>query len=158
MVGEDIIVKFGADLTALKAGFTEAKTEGDSLGSKLGGVGTAAAAGLGVAAVAIGAFAIQSASTVNGAFSTMAKATGLQGTQLAGLETSWKSVYASVPVDATTLTGVVDKLNNSLHLQCRQRGRDLCRPRDRSDDLGARLRRSARRGHGASSRSLCCVA
>jgi hypothetical protein len=114
---DDVIVKFGADLTALKAGFTEAKSEGDSLGSKLGGVGTAAAAGLGVAAVAIGAFAIQSASTVNGAFSTMAKATGLQGTQLAGLETSWKSVYASVPVDATTLTSVVDKLNNSLHLQ-----------------------------------------
>ena len=127
-MGADVIVRFGADMSALNAGFDSAKAKGDETGKSVSSsmqdmgkgftaVGAGMTAAVTVPLVAIGAFAVESASKIDGAFSTMAKATGLQGTQLQGLETSWKSVYSSVPVDAGTLTTVIDKLNNSLHLQ-----------------------------------------
>jgi phage-related minor tail protein len=123
-VGSDIIVKIGADMSGLSSGFKQAESDAGGFESNLkshaatlSSVGTGMTAAVTVPLVAIGAFAVKSAMTVDSAFSTMAKSTGLQGTQLTSLEGSWKSVYASVPVSADTLTSVIDKLNNSLHLQ-----------------------------------------
>jgi phage-related minor tail protein len=122
--GSDIIVKIGADLSGLNSGFKQAESSAGSFensikshSASLSTAGTAMTAGITAPLVAIGAFSVKAAMTVDSAFSTMAKSTGLQGTQLTALQNSWKQVYSSVPVDANTLTSVIDKLNNSLHLQ-----------------------------------------
>ena len=93
-----------------------AASKAKGLGAAFGGLGNIVAAGLGGAAVAIGAFAVKSAQDVDGAYSQMAKATGAQGTQLASLEASWNSVYSNVPESAGTVTSVIDQLNQSLRL------------------------------------------
>jgi phage-related minor tail protein len=120
----DIIVKFGADLTGLSNGFKQAESDVSGFESNvkshsatLSSAGTAMTAGVTAPLIAIGAFSVKAAMTVDSAFSTMAKSTGLQGSQLTALQNSWKTVYSNVPVAADTLTSVIDKLNNSLHLQ-----------------------------------------
>ena len=120
----DVIVKFGADLTGLSNGFKQAESDVSgfesnvkSHSSTLSSAGTAMTAGVTAPLLAIGAFSVKAAMTVDSAFSTMAKSTGLQGSQLTALQNSWKTVYSNVPVAADTLTSVIDKLNNSLHLQ-----------------------------------------
>ena len=100
-----------------KAGMSDAATEAGGLGSALTSAGTLGAAGIGIATVAVTAFAIKSGETVDNAYSQMGKATGLQGQQLQSLETQWGNVYANVPASATTVATVIDKVNNSLHLQ-----------------------------------------
>ena len=118
--GSDIVVKFGADLTQLKAGMAEAKGEGEdlgsSLGSKLGSIGTMAAAGVGVAGVAIAAFAVKSAEDVDGAYKSIEKQTGATGTALNGLKGSFNTVFGNFPISsadaATAVSTVYDRLKD----------------------------------------------
>jgi hypothetical protein len=119
MVGSiaDLMVQITGNATGLKAALGEAETSTSGFASKLGGVGNIAAAGLGAAAVAIGAFAVKSQETIGGAYAQIAKATGAQGEQLKGLQSVWASVYANVPASASTVTGVLDKVSNTLHIQ-----------------------------------------
>jgi hypothetical protein len=100
-----------------KAGMADASTEAGGLGSALSSAGTLGAAGIGLATVAVIGFALKAGSTVEDAYSQMAKATGLQGTQLQALEGTWNQVYANVPASASTVATVVDKVNNALGLQ-----------------------------------------
>jgi len=104
-------------LSSITSAASQATSKFEGMGKSMGSAANIGAAGLGAAAVGLGAFALESASKIDGAFSQMAKSTGAQGAQLAMLETSWKSVYSSVPTDAATVTSVIDKVSNSLHLQ-----------------------------------------
>jgi hypothetical protein len=94
---------------------TASKTTG--LGSSFGGLGNLAAAGLGGAAIAVTAFSVKAGESVQDAYNTMAKATGVQGEQLKTLEGVWSGVFANVPESAETVTSVIDTLTLKLGLQ-----------------------------------------
>jgi TP901 family phage tail tape measure protein len=109
----EIMVAITGNATGLKAALGEAETSTSGFASKLGGIGSIAAAGLGGAAVAIGAFALKSASDVGGAYKTIEKQTGETGTALTALKGNFNTVFSNVPEDANTvataLSDVYDK-------------------------------------------------
>ena len=121
MAASDIIVKFGADLTALKAGFSEAnKGTGDfesrmkSMGSTATAAGGMMTAGLTVPIMAVAAFAMKSASDVGGAFKTIEKSTGATGAQLNVLKGSFRDVFGNFPISADAAAQVVSKVSTTL--------------------------------------------
>jgi TP901 family phage tail tape measure protein len=128
----DVIVTFGADLTALKAGIAEANTSTksmqdgiSSIGKGVTAVGTGFTAAFTVPIVAGFAFALKSASDVGSAFKDIEKQTGATGTQLDALKGDFRDIVASgVPNSLTDIAAgesdVYDKsklLTNGLQLQ-----------------------------------------
>jgi phage-related minor tail protein len=119
------IVNLKSDATSFLSDLTSALGKGKGLFSDFGsdiagtmkGAGGIMTAGITAPIVAVGAFAIKSGEIVEDATSSIAKATGQQGAQLASTMTQWKSVYASVPSSAADVTAVITKLTTSLHLQ-----------------------------------------
>jgi phage-related minor tail protein len=121
----DIIVKIGADISGLSKGFSDAGKQTGDFESKIKGIGgsmTAAGgamtAGVTAPLMAIGAFAMKSASDVGGAFKTIEKATGATGPQLVSLKGTFKDVFGSMPIsagDAATAIGKISPILTTLN-------------------------------------------
>lgn len=92
------------------------KTEG--LLSKLGkGAGVVAGAGLalaGAAAVALGKAAFDAGMAYDDAMDTIAISTGATGGTLDQLGSDFRAVFTSIPIDASTASGVISELNRTL--------------------------------------------
>ena len=125
----DVIGSALVDLRANTGGFLSdiagavSKAEGSFSGMKgnisgsVSGIGSILTAGVTAPIIGIGLFSVASAEKLDNSFAQMGRATGAQGEQLEMLKKSWKDVYGNTPTDATTVTGVITKLTQTLHLQ-----------------------------------------
>ena len=113
MAGEgDVIGSAVVNLQANTSGFlgsiTQAVSQAEGQFSKMGGgikgslagVGGIMTAGITAPLIGIGAFAIKSASDIDGAFRTLEKQTGATGTELESLKGSVKNVFSTMPISA----------------------------------------------------------
>lgn len=121
----EAILGTGIDLAGLRKGLEQADSESRA---KIGGIAGVFQAGFGLAAtaatVAIGAVVAGAAAagvaiwnvgqTMDGAFDSIAIATGATGANLEGLKGSFTEVFSSVPTDADTAAGVIGELNKRL--------------------------------------------
>jgi len=89
---------------------------GNNMSSKMQGVGGIMTAGLTAPILAIGAFALESAKTVDGAMNTMIRKTGESGTSADKLKESFKNVFGNTSADAATVSDVMSTLHNRLNV------------------------------------------
>lgn len=118
---DDVIVKFGADISGLSSGIKDAQGQVEgfgssikSLGSGVTTLGLALTAGITVPLVALGALALKSSSDVGGAFNEIQRNTGATGATLDGLKQSFTDVFKTVPVDAHAAGDAIAYLNMKL--------------------------------------------
>lgn len=109
-------MKFGADLTQLKAGFAEAKGEAEQSSSGIGQFGTVAALGITAAVGAVAAFSIKSFETINTAETSLIRTTNTTGVAADQLKKSFTNVLGTVPQDAATVSSVMSVVVDKLHL------------------------------------------
>ena len=116
MVGSlsDLMVTISGNATGLKAALGEAETSTTGFASKLGGVGSIAAAGLGGAAVAIGAFALKANADVAGAYKSIEKQTGDTGASLNILKGSFNTVFGDFPISASDAATAVSTVSDRI--------------------------------------------
>ena len=89
---------------------------GNSMSSKLQGVGGIMTASITAPIIAIAAFSLESAKVVDGAMNTLIRKTGETGGAADRLKESFKNVFAKVPEDANTVSDAMSTLHNRLNL------------------------------------------
>lgn len=122
-----MIVKFGADLADFSKGIKDVESQsegvGKSLQSKFAGltdtlknVGVGLTVGVTAPLMALGALALKASADVGGGMKQIALQTGETGKTLESLQTSFKTVFTSVPVDAAAASEAVITLHSKLGL------------------------------------------
>lgn len=112
-----LTVTIVGDANQLTRAFGQADVAAGGFGSKMAGVGRAVAAGMAVAAAAIigiGVGLFNIGATFDEASDKISVQTGATGEALAGLEESFKTVFASVPTDADSAATAIATLNQRL--------------------------------------------
>lgn len=109
-------VAVGADTAALSAGFSNVGPILGKLTGMIGGVGGTIAAGVGVAAIAIGAFAMSAQKDIGAGTRAIRTQTGATGKDLNALAGNMKNVGKGVPQSFTEVGGAIAQLNVKLGL------------------------------------------
>lgn len=112
----DITAKLRADTSEFVKGMKEGEIASSNFATKLGGVGNALAIGI-AASVAVGAAALYKiGANFDEALDSIRVSTGETGDALAGLEDSFRAVFASTPSSMQEVSDVISTLNVQLGL------------------------------------------
>jgi TP901 family phage tail tape measure protein len=96
------------------AGFQGMADSLKQVGQEMKDAGTAMTAALTVPIVGLGAAALDAATTFDNALQQMARSTGAIGDQLAGMDATFKDVFANLPVSAGDAATAIDLLTQRL--------------------------------------------
>jgi phage-related minor tail protein len=111
-----LLVRAKGDSAQLRSEFRKAERAVKKTGRSMQSAGRTLTRGLTVPLVGVGAAAIKSATTVEGAYATIRSGTGATGKKLDGLKGSFDRVFTNVPESADTVGGAIADLNTRLGL------------------------------------------
>ena len=113
---EDVKFNIIGDTSGVDQAVSKTTSSMKSLGSSLTTLGAGLTAGVTVPLMAIGALALKSASDVGGAFNTIKKETLATGKELESLQNTFKTVFSTVPVDASAAATAISTLHQKTQL------------------------------------------
>lgn len=114
MTLQELVVRISTDITNYSKGIDDAISKGRSAESAFGSIGKTLSAALTVPLAGIGAISMKAASDLKEASNIIRVGTGAIGENLAGLNESFKTVFATVPDSARTtaeaIAGIATRL------------------------------------------------
>lgn len=111
-----LLIAVGIDASGVDKGLAQTQSAISSTTGKIAKVGAGLTAGVTLPLLAVGAAALKSALTVDGAYDTIQAGTGATGKELQGLKDSFAAVASSTPADMQKVAESVTQLNQRLGL------------------------------------------